>query len=283
MSTFQGEPGPARMAGSRNELGDFLRSRREKLVPDCLVPGNGRRRRTPGLRREEVAERAGIGIDWYVRLEQGRAVSPSATTIDALAEALRLGKVEHAHLRALARHPGRPAFSRETVPGGLRRLVETLNHPAYITGRRWDLLAWNDAAAEFLDDFNGIAEPDRNILLQMMTAPEMRNLFGEAWPREARRMLALFRATYDFWAGDPSFDDLLGRLRQGCPECERWWDSHDIGSSEGVRKLLHHPTRGVLQFQTASFQANEDASLKLTVYIPLPSKLETWTGLDVDS
>src|SRR6202048_5458175 len=100
-------------------------------------PPIGRRRRTAGLRREEVAELAGIGVDWYIRLEQGRTVSPSVTTIDALARALRLTKAEHAHLRALARDADRRAFLRERVPEPLRRLVGNLHAPAYITGRGW--------------------------------------------------------------------------------------------------------------------------------------------------
>src|SRR6476659_431816 len=119
---------------SRNELGDFLRSRRESLTPRAAGLPAGRRRRTPGLRREEVAELAGIGVDWYIRLEQGRSVSPSVTTVDALARALKLDKAEHAHLRALTRNAGRPAFVRETVPETIRSLVQHLNQPAYVTG-----------------------------------------------------------------------------------------------------------------------------------------------------
>src|SRR6266576_2368677 len=132
----------------RSEFGDFLRSRREKLSPKAVgIPG-GRRRRTAGLRREEVAELAGIGVDWYIRMEQGRTVSPSVTTIDALARALRLGKAEHKHLRALTQNTDRRAFVPETVPPAVRRTVERLNLPAYVTGRRWDILMWNAAADE---------------------------------------------------------------------------------------------------------------------------------------
>src|SRR3974390_1878784 len=117
---------------SRSELGDFLRSRREKLTPKDVGLLDGRRRRTAGLRREEVAELAGIGVDWYIRLEQGRSVSPSTSTIDALARALRLNKAEHAHLRTLARNAGRRPFVRETVPETLKRVVEGLNQPAQL-------------------------------------------------------------------------------------------------------------------------------------------------------
>ena len=260
--------GPSRSITSRNELGDFLRSRREKLAPETIDLRKGRRRRTPGLRREEVAERAGIGIDWYIRLEQGRTVSPSTTTVDALAKALRLSKVEHTHLRALARNPGRSAFSREIVPETMRRMVDSLPHPAYVTGRRWDVLAWNVAAAEVFTDFSRIPEEDRNILLYVLTAPSTKSLFGKAWADEARRMLALFRTTYDLWAGDPAFTKLLERLEAGCPEFKHWWETHDVGDSAGVQKLLHHPVRGLLRFETASFQANDDPSLKLAIYTP---------------
>ena len=138
-----------RHGGARqSELGDFLRSRREKLSPRAVGLAAGRRRRTPGLRREEVAELAGIGVDWYIRLEQGRSVSPSVTTVDALARALKLGKAEHAHLRALTENGDRRPFVREAVPDAVRRTVENLNLPAYVTGRRWDVLAWNKAADE---------------------------------------------------------------------------------------------------------------------------------------
>jgi transcriptional regulator with XRE-family HTH domain len=199
-----------------SELGDFLRSRREKLVPNTVGLPGGRRRRTPGLRREEVAERAGIGVDWYIRLEQGRSVSPSVATIDALARALRLDKAEHAHLRALARDAGRRAFVPETVPETIRRVVNSLNQPAYVTGRRWDILAWN-AAADEIFAFSRLPDADRNVLLCVLTNPSARLLFGTTWAEEAKRMVAQFRATHDLWAGDAAFRDLLNRLRQGCP------------------------------------------------------------------
>ncbi len=254
---------------SRSELGGFLKSRRERLTPGAVGLGDRQRRRTPGLRREEVAERAGIGIDWYIRLEQGRAVTPSKTTIDALARALLLSKVEHAHLRTLAAHPERSVFSRETVPDPMRRMVESLHHPAYITGRRWDVLAWNAAASEVFTDFSQAPVQDRNILLYMLTTQAAKHLFGQTWADEARRMMALFRTTHDVWAGDPAFVELLDRLREGCPEFQNWWNTHDVGFGSGVTKLLHHPTRGLLRFEAATFQANDDRSLRLAIYTPL--------------
>src|SRR5262245_1254709 len=174
----------------RVEFGDFLRSRREKLSPKAMGLASGRRRRTAGLRREEVAELAGIGVDWYIRLEQGRTVSPSVTTIDALARALRLSKTEHAHLKALARDGDKRAFSVEIVPPPILRLIESLDQPAYVVGRRWDVLAWNDTAEEIFA-FGRLPEQDRNTLLLMMTNKQTRKLFGASWAEEAKRMVAM--------------------------------------------------------------------------------------------
>jgi transcriptional regulator with XRE-family HTH domain len=249
-------------------LGDFLRSRREKLTPKAAgLPGE-RRRRTPGLRRQEVAELAGIGIDWYIRLEQGRAVSPSAATVDALARALRLSKTEHAHLRALARSTDRPAFVRETVPDPILRMVVSLRQPAYVTGRRWDVLAWNVAASAIFTDFRALSEEDRNILVYVFLNPEARRLFGDGWAGEARRMIAQFRATHDLWAHDPAFVSLTDRLRDGSTEFTLWWEDHDIRGASAGRKTLHHPSLGVLEFEYVTFQSNDDPALKLAIYTP---------------
>jgi transcriptional regulator with XRE-family HTH domain len=250
------------------ELGDFLRSRRGRLTPSSVGLAGGRRRRTVGLRREEVAELAGIGVDWYIRLEQGRAVSPSVTTVDALARALRLSKAEHAHLRALAHSAGRRPFVRETVPETILRVVESLNQPAYVTGRRWDILAWN-AAADDVFAFSRLAEGDRNTLICVLTNPHVRRLFGETWAEEAERMVAEFRATHDLWAGDPAFVDLLDRLRRGCPEFALWWEAHDIRRGGVGRKQLIHPRQGSLRLAYATFQANDDPALKLVIYTPI--------------
>ena len=253
------------MNSRQSELGDFLRSRRQKLTPKAVGLAVGRRRRTPGLRREEVAELAGIGVDWYVRLEQGRSVSPSAATIDALARALRLTRAEQRHLKDLTQNIDRRAFARETVPAVILRTVEQLNLPAYVTGRRWDVLAWNSAADDIFA-FSRLAEADRNSLLSVLTNPATRRLFGSSWADEARRMIAQFRATHDLWAGDPAFRDLMTRLREGCPEFAGWWEAHDVSGVAAGRKSLTHPKRGRLKLEYVSFQANDDPALKLVIY-----------------
>ena len=240
------------MADARRiEFGDFLRSRREKLSPKTVGLAAGRRRRTSGLRREEVAELAGIGVDWYVRLEQGRTVNPSITTVDAL-----------------ARDADRRAFAIESVPDAIRRMVEGLNSPAYITGRRWDLLVWN-AAAEETFGFSRFGESDRNVLLHMLTDPATRKLFGASWADEAKRMVAQFRVTYDVWAGDGAFAGLLGQLRERSPEFIAWWEAHEVRGTASGRKTLNHPKKGLLQFEYSSFQANDDPGLKLVIYTPV--------------
>jgi transcriptional regulator with XRE-family HTH domain len=255
------------MADARQrELGDFLRSRRAKLRPKPVA--GGRRRRTPGLRREEVAELAGIGVDWYVRLEQGRSVTPSSTTIEALARALRLNKAEHQHLRALAGGCGQKRFEPETAPPSLLLLLKSMRQPAYVTGRRRDLVAWN-AAANAIFGFDQLAEDERNILVAVLTVPRSRKLFGAGWADEAQRMVAQFRATHDLWAGDPAFVALLKRLRAGCPEFDGWWERHDVRRPVSGRKTLHHPTKGKIAFDHASFQANDDPGLKLVIYTPV--------------
>src|SRR5258705_11894851 len=201
----------------QSELGDFLRSRRQKLMRKVVGLPVGRRRRTPGLRREEVAELAGIGVDWYIRLEQGRSVSPAGATIDAVAGALRLTKADHRHLTELTQNADRRPFVRETVPPAVRRTIEQLNLPAYVTGRRWDILAWN-AAAEEIFAFSQLAETDRNSLLSVLTNPATRRVFGASRADEARRIVAQFRATHDLLARDPPFPDLLARLRESRPQ-----------------------------------------------------------------
>ncbi|USU21403.1 helix-turn-helix transcriptional regulator [Paraburkholderia fungorum] len=252
-------------ATTRTQFGDFLRSRRKKLTPDAAGLNGGRRRRTPGLRREEVAELAGIGVDWYVRMEQGRVVSPSESTLDALAQALRLDKAEAAHLRALARRDEPREFVRESVPPTVERLIASLDHPAYVTGRRWDLLAWNAAAAD-LFGFDRLAEADRNILVYMFVEPEARRLFAESWSDEARRMIALFRVSHDLYAGDPAFVALVERLRANSGEFAQWWGTHDVRSGVSGQKVFVHAQHATQRYEYATFQSNDDPALKLAIY-----------------
>ena len=254
------------MSGNR-ELGQFLRSRRTRLRPDDVGLVAQRRRRTAGLRREEVARLAGISAEWYVKLEQGRAVSPSKETIAALGRVLQLDAVEQRHLQSLARGGRHSPFVREQVTDILRRVVEGLSQPAYITGQRWDVLVWNQAAADLLIDFARLTIADRNILVYMLTNAAARHLFGDAWEQEARRTVSLFRATYDLWAGDQEFESLVERLTIECAEFTAWWTSHTVAAPLSGTKSLLHPERGSLRVEYATFQANDDPMLKLALYV----------------
>ncbi len=253
------------MEGNR-PFGEFLRSRRSRLLPGDADGATRQRRRTPGLKREEVAQRAGISAEWYVKLEQGRAVSPSPDTVNALGRALHLDAVELAHLRALAASGGRQPFRREAVPDTLRRLVQSLPEPAYLTGQRWDVLAWNNAATALLVDFGRLAPENRNILHWMLTDPAARSLFGVTWADEAQRMVALFRPSHDLWRGDAAFAGLVDRLRANCPEFAGWWAAHGIGAPVSGTKHLQHRLLGILSYHYASFQANDDPAIKLALY-----------------
>ena len=180
----------------------------------------------------------------------------------------RLGKVEHAHLRALASLPDRQSLLPEIASPTLRRVVESLNQPAYVTGRRWDVLAWNEAADKIFA-FSRLEAGTRNTLVAMLTKPHAWRLFGDRWADEARRMIAQFRATHDLWSGDAGFIDLLDTLRAGCPEFQCWWETHDVGKPQSGRKQLNQNGSGIASFGYVSFQANDDPGLKLVIYAPV--------------
>lgn len=249
------------------ELGEFLQSRRARLKPGDIGLAVEGRRRAAGLRREEVARRAGISTEWYVKLEQGRVISPSTETLASLAQALMLGAVEEAHLRALAQGGREGRFLREAVPEVLRIVVEGLAEPAYVTGERWDILAWNGAAVKLFTDFGALPDEDRNILVYMLLDPAARKLFGGSWAAEAQRMVSLFRVNYDLWAPDAAFVELVERLHAGCPEFTAWWREHGVSAPVSGEKHLMHAARGPLDFRYSTFKANDDPRLKLSIYV----------------
>ena len=269
MGTFTDRVSPPVLlpGDGKHALGDFLRSRRARLSPEAVGIADKRWRRTPGLKREEVAELAGIGVDWYTRLEQGRAGKPSAATIATLAAALRMTRAEHDHLLALCSSLRQPLFERETVSEALDRVVAALEQPAYVTGLRWDVLAWN-AAADELFGFGQLPEEDRNILVFALTNPAAQRLFDSNWANEARRVLAKFRATYDLWSSDPAFVSLIARLGRDCPHFSAWWEAHDVRAAAGSRKMLHGPGKSPTRFDFTTFQVNDSPALQLVVLVP---------------
>jgi len=249
------------------QLGDFLRQRRERLAPaEAGLPAT-RRRRTPGLRREEVAELAGISVDWYVRLEQGRDSFPSRPTAEALSRALRLSPVDRVHLLRLATEKPERAFRREEVPPELARLVRELSTPAYFIGARFDILCWNRAAVRIFGDFAKIPEAERNTLYQIFAGPAVRKTHPH-WEADARYFLERFRAAYDFWAHAPEFVSLKDDLCARSDEFRRWWQAHDIRPKASGDKVLRHPSLGRIRLHFAAFQCADNPDLRLILHGP---------------
>ncbi|MGA2927831.1 MAG: helix-turn-helix transcriptional regulator [Solirubrobacteraceae bacterium] len=256
----------------RAELADFLRRRRASLKPDHVGLPDGGRRRTPGLRREEVAQLAGVGATWYTWLEQGRDVRASMDVLEALARALRLTAAERTHLILLGRGEEPPPCkaATERVSPTLRRLIENLGaNPAYILGRRWDYLAYNRAACAVLGELDAVPRAMRNHVWMHFMDPTRRELFPD-WERSSRLLVAKFRADSARHLGDPEFEQLIHSLRQSSPEFCKAWKRHEVSGSGEGRKEIRHPAEGVLVFEHAVFNPAESPEQRLILYTPLP-------------
>ncbi len=255
------------------QLGKLLRARREGLEPTDVGLPPGRRRRTPGLRREEVAQLAAISPTYYALLEQGRAPHPSPQVVDAVSAALRLVPSERAYLHTLATgEEGEPeAVARETLAPGVAELVARLDpHPTYVTGRRWDVLASNRAARALWTDWPALPEPDRNLLLWMFAARQAREVFVE-WEHEAADQLGRFRAAAAHHLADPSFAELIDRLHAAGPEARALWKRHDIVPLGGGSKRLRHPELGELTLHHVVLVVADNPDHKLVTFAPEPN------------
>jgi len=233
-----------------SELGEFLRVRRARVRPgDAGLPSGTGTRRTPGLRREEIAALAGLSIDYYIRLEQGKETNPSGPILDGLARALRLNEEENAHLYALANHAagrtarGSPSASRVVRPG-VRQLLETVRPcPAYVLTRTSDLLAANPEALAL---FPGLADwpPERrNTIRYTFFHPAARELFAD-WDHSAETTAAHLRSLAADTPDDPDVSGLITELLHGSPEFARRWQRHDVRHRRGEAKPFHHPQVG---------------------------------------
>ncbi|UFH51198.1 helix-turn-helix transcriptional regulator [Pseudomonas sp. KNUC1026] len=254
---------------SRNrELGLLLRARREQLSPDAVGIVRGDRRRVAGLRREEVAELAGISVDWYTRLERGRAGLPSAHTLEALAHVLHLPAAEYAHLQALILPRALACVPSDDVPAAVARLIEQWKHPAYLVNERWDLLAWNDAAGVLFGEFGVKANGPSNLLRYMLLDENARFVFAEAWAVEAQRMVGKFRRMHDQHAGRHVFDVLIEELKGASPDFAAWWPRHDIVAEGSGQKALRDRTGTVHAFSYVSLHPSDAPQLRLALYMP---------------
>ena len=253
------------------ELGTLLRSRRAALSPEDVGLPDGRRRRTPGLRREEVAQLASISPTYYALIERGRAVNPSLQIIDALGAALRLSPAESDYLHTLAAGeavPPAPAASAEILAAGVADLVARLDpYPTYVTGRRWNVLAANRAARALWTDWPAVPESDRNMLIWTFTASEARQVFVE-WESEAMALLARFRAAAARHLGDPGFTELIDRLHAISPEVRAWWHRQDVAPLGSGTKRLRHPTLGEIDLQHVVLQVADNPEHKVITFTP---------------
>jgi len=256
----------------RDELADFLTKRRAALTPEQVGLPNGTRRRTPGLRREEVALLAGVGTTWYTWLEQGRDVRASLDVLEAIAAALRMTPAERAHLIALGRAeepppcPGRAEFASSAITN----LIGSLgNNPGYLLGRRWDYLAWNRPASLLLGGLDQLELNVRNHLWQHFMDPRRRELFTD-WEASARLMTAKFRADFAHNIGDPTWDELKTSLRKSSKDFCDAWKRHEVADTGEGRKVLNHPLVGRLVFDHVVLRPQANPEQRLIMFAPLP-------------
>jgi transcriptional regulator with XRE-family HTH domain len=259
-------PPPSR--ARRAELTDFLRRRRAQVAPERAGIERNGRRRTPGLRREEVAQLAGVGLSWYTWLEQGRDIKPSAQVLDALARVLELDTAERAHLFHLARVelPLPDASAANEAPPELQALVDALvPHPAYLLSPRTDVLAWNRAAAGLLGVPSAAPDGPPNLLWWLFTNTEPR---GDRWDDTARATLARFRAEHARRIGDPGFARLIGALERDSERFRALWTQHEVLTGHLGTKTVDHPTLGPLRLYHLQSIPTEHPDLRLTQFAP---------------
>jgi transcriptional regulator with XRE-family HTH domain len=254
----------------RHELSDFLRTRRARIAPAGIGFPPANRRRTPGLRRVEVAQLAGMSATWYTWLEQRRPISVSPGMLDNLARVLQLNPVERVQLFRLARRE--PAIDstprRETVSPRFQRMLDQSDiMPSFVMGRRWDVLGWNRAARAFFLDFEQIPPDERNMVWLFFTHPGLRSLLVD-WSTRAQDTLARFRADYGRYAGDSHFVQLVDRLNAVSPEFAQWWPRHDVlPLSEGCAQY-HHPLVGRMVVDHMTFSVVDNPELRVVAWLP---------------
>ncbi|NYI06926.1 helix-turn-helix transcriptional regulator [Allostreptomyces psammosilenae] len=264
----------------RNGLRDFLRTRRARLSPeDVGMPAAGRRR-TPGLRREEVAVLAGVGVSWYTWLEQGRDINVSAEVLDAVARALRLSEPERQHLYRLAGlNPPqvRPAAPRLPVEPSLQRLLDGWSpKPAYVLDRHWYFIATNAAAREIF----GLTSRDHNCLIAFFTNDRYRGAVRN-WAEMAPQVVGQFRHDAGRHPDDPAFARLAERVSAVSPEFAELWARHDVSPVAQGIKALRHPEAGELTFEYTSLPLPHRPDDRLLLHNPAPgtgtaARLERW-------
>jgi transcriptional regulator with XRE-family HTH domain len=257
---------PINTAGS---LGSFLKDRRTRLDPTAF--GFSGRRRTPGLRREEVAQRANISPTWYTWLEQGRGGAPSADVLNRIASGLMLTEAEREHLfmLGLGRPPEVRYKSVEGVTPRLQRLLDTLEaSPAFIKTATWEVVAWNAAAAVVLTDYGALPADQRNILRLIFCNPAIRAKQHD-WKSVARFVVGAFRADAARAGAVSEVSDLVDELCKVSPEFEALWRENDVNVHGEGLKRLEHPKLGTVEMEYSAFAVDGRPDLGLIIYNPV--------------
>ncbi|TCO62272.1 helix-turn-helix transcriptional regulator [Actinocrispum wychmicini] len=247
----------------RQELAAFLRTRRARLTPADLGLPAGAGRRTPGLRREEVALLSGVGLTWYTWLEQGRPINASVQILDAVARTLRLDHAERAHLYRLAEVPSLPEPAQD-VPE-VQEILDNLALPACVLNARYDVLAWNAPYAVLWARTLSAPLAERNILWQSFMIPPCCTPFAQDRELELRDMVSTFRAGYGRRTGDPDWTDLIGRLSLASKEFRDMWAAQDVRAPTSRVKVYRHASAGDFGLTVTGFDL---ADLRMTVYTP---------------
>ncbi|HEY4383871.1 MAG TPA: helix-turn-helix transcriptional regulator, partial [Ktedonobacteraceae bacterium] len=241
----------------REALAAFLRTRRTRLQPAEVGLPMRNRRRTPGLRREEVAELANIGVSWYTLLEQGQDVHPSRQVLSSLSQALRLTATEERHLFLLAygEVPGKRIAEEEQITPALQRVVDALDpHPAFLIGRCWNALTWN-RAAELVFCFHEPCPPHSHNVVWRFFQSETRT-FHQEWEKQAQSLVAQFRADYARYPDDASFREVIEDLQQTSSQFCQWWEQQNVRGLPDGPRVIKHPELGWLEFDYVTFQTS---------------------------
>jgi len=251
----------------RRELAAFLRSRRERITPDQVgLPSFGRRR-TPGLRREEVAQLAGVGVTWYTWLEQGRDIKVSEQVLDAIARTLHMDVHERAHLFTLAGAPAPAAPKKFDVsPPILAILGRLAPYPAAVYNARTDILAYNEPF-DWLFDVHDMPLEERNSTLQCFLNPEWRARMLD-WEDKVPRTVAQLRAAMAEHIDEPAWKSLVKRLRQESPRFEELWNRHDVQPMHSYTKHFYHPVAGTLIFEPTHLWFGSRSEIRLSTFVP---------------
>jgi transcriptional regulator with XRE-family HTH domain len=261
------------------ELANFLRNRRERIKPELYGIPISARRRTPGLRREELAQLAGVSVSWYTWLEQGRSITVSDQVLESIARILQLDFTERRHLFQLARNQSSTPIPikkniTQSIISELQPVLDSFGLcPAYIVDQCWNLVVGNQIAYKIFVDTSVVSYADlpwreRNLMWALFTNPYQKKLLLD-WENEAKRCIALFRFSSNQYIGEPWFTEFIDDLTYISPHFQEWWPQYDIQSPYGKLKTLNHPIVGRLVLQATTLLIPEFPELQLIVYTPL--------------